>query len=54
LLSIIENDFGRLVPQDLNVTQSHDRVTREIRSFYLGSKHVGIESVDEMIAVGLK
>ncbi|XP_039231071.1 juvenile hormone esterase isoform X1 [Drosophila yakuba] len=51
LLSIIENDFGRLVPQDLNVTQSHDRVTREIRSFYLGSKHVGIESVDEMIAL---
>ncbi|XP_033165949.1 esterase B1 isoform X1 [Drosophila mauritiana] len=51
LLGIIENDFGRLVPQDLNVTQSHDRVTREIRSFYLGSKHVGIESVDEMIAL---
>ncbi|XP_016989184.2 esterase B1 isoform X1 [Drosophila rhopaloa] len=51
LLSIIENDFGRLVPQDLNVTQYHDRVTREIRSFYLGSKHVGIESVDEMIAL---
>ncbi|XP_017084128.1 juvenile hormone esterase isoform X2 [Drosophila eugracilis] len=51
LLSIIENDFGRLVPQDLNVTQSHDRVTREIRSFYLGNKHVGIESVDEMIAL---
>lgn len=51
LLNIIENDFGRLVPQDLNVTQSHDRVTREIRSFYLGNKHVGLESVDEMIAV---
>ncbi|KAH8347154.1 hypothetical protein KR059_005865 [Drosophila kikkawai] len=51
LLSIIENDFGRLVPQDLNVTHVHDRVTREIRSFYLGNKHVGIESVDEMIAL---
>ncbi|KAH8383547.1 hypothetical protein KR009_009262 [Drosophila setifemur] len=51
LLSIIENDFGRLVPLDLNVTNAHDRVTREIRSFYLGNKHVGIESVDEMIAL---
>ncbi|XP_016950193.1 juvenile hormone esterase isoform X3 [Drosophila biarmipes] len=51
LLNIIENDFGRLVPQDLNVSQSHDRVTREIRTFYLGNKHVGIESVDEMIAL---
>ncbi|XP_026840126.1 esterase B1 isoform X2 [Drosophila persimilis] len=51
LLGIIENDFGRLVPQDLNATHVHDRVTREIRSFYLGNKHVGIESVDEMIAL---
>ncbi|KAH8326234.1 hypothetical protein KR067_004032 [Drosophila pandora] len=51
LLQIIENDFGRLVPHDLNVTHVHDRVTREIRAFYLGNKHVGIESVDEMIAL---
>ncbi|KAH8337615.1 hypothetical protein KR074_000397 [Drosophila pseudoananassae] len=51
LLQIIENDFGRLVPHDLNVTHVHDRVTREIRTFYLGNKHVGIESVDEMIAL---
>ncbi|XP_062123792.1 juvenile hormone esterase isoform X2 [Drosophila sulfurigaster albostrigata] len=51
LLGIIENDFGRLVPHDLNVTHVHDRVTREIRSFYLGNKHVGLESVDEMIAL---
>ncbi|XP_032312060.1 juvenile hormone esterase isoform X1 [Drosophila ananassae] len=51
LLQIIENDFGRLVPRDLNVTHVHDRVTREIRAFYLGNKHVGIESVDEMIAL---
>ncbi|XP_002072946.3 esterase B1 isoform X2 [Drosophila willistoni] len=51
LLQIIENDFGRLVPHDLNVSDSHDRVTREIRNFYLGNKHVGIESVDEMIAL---
>ncbi|XP_017968989.1 esterase B1 isoform X3 [Drosophila navojoa] len=51
LLNIIENDFGRLVPHDLNVSHAHDRVTREIRSFYLGNKHVGLESVDEMIAL---
>ncbi|XP_073818275.1 juvenile hormone esterase isoform X2 [Musca autumnalis] len=51
LLDIIENDFTRLVPRDLNVTDDRDRVTREIRQFYLGNKHVGVESVDEMIAL---
>lgn len=51
LLQILENDFGRLVPRDLNITDERSRVTREMRQFYLGSKHVGVESVDEMIAV---
>ncbi|XP_058988325.1 juvenile hormone esterase isoform X2 [Musca domestica] len=51
LLDIIENDFTRLVPRDLNVTDDRERVTREIRQFYLGNKQVGIESVDEMIAL---
>ncbi|XP_013097162.2 juvenile hormone esterase isoform X1 [Stomoxys calcitrans] len=51
LLEIIENDFTRLVPRDLNVTDERERVTREIRQFYLGNKQVGIESVDEMIAL---
>ncbi|KAM7363426.1 esterase B1 isoform 2-T2 [Cochliomyia hominivorax] len=50
LLQIIENDFERLVPHDLNATD-RNRVSRDIRQFYLGSKHVGIESVDEMIAL---
>lgn len=40
-----------MVPHDLNVTDHRSRISREIRQFYLGSKHVGIESVDEMIAV---
>lgn len=40
-----------MVPRDLNVTDGRERVTRDIRQFYLGSKQVGIESVDEMIAV---
>ncbi|XP_046806067.1 juvenile hormone esterase isoform X2 [Lucilia cuprina] len=51
LLQIIENDFERLVPHDLNVTDQRPRVSRDIRQFYLGSKQVGIESVDEMIAL---
>nr|AID61338.1 esterase [Calliphora stygia] len=51
LLQIIENDFERLVPHDLNVTDQLVRVSRDIRQFYLGSKQVGIESVDEMIAL---
>lgn len=51
LLEIIENDFERLVPHDLNVTDNRPRVTRDIRQFYLGPKKVGVESVDEMIAV---
>lgn len=40
-----------MVPRDLNVTDERERVTRDIRQFYLGNKQVGIESVDEMIAV---
>lgn len=51
LLPILDNDFGRLVPRDLNITDELSRVTREMRQFYLGSKHVSIDSVDEMIAV---
>lgn len=51
LLEIIENDFDRLVPSDLNVTDQRPNVSRDMRQFYLGSKQVGIESVDEMIAV---
>ncbi|XP_075145188.1 esterase B1 isoform X3 [Haematobia irritans] len=51
LLEIIENDFTRLVPRDLNVTDERERVTREMRQFYLGNKQVGVESVDEMIAL---
>nr|XP_014089899.1 esterase E4 isoform X1 [Bactrocera oleae] len=51
LLEIIENDFSRMVPRDLNVTDERERVTRDIRQFYLGNKQVGIESVDEMIAL---
>ncbi|XP_050321068.1 esterase E4 isoform X1 [Bactrocera neohumeralis] len=51
LLEIIENDFARMVPRDLNVTDDRERVTRDIRQFYLGNKQVGIESVDEMIAL---
>ncbi|XP_036324354.1 esterase B1 isoform X3 [Rhagoletis pomonella] len=50
LLEIIENDFSRMVPRDLNVTDERERVTRDIRQFYLGNKQVGVESVDEMIA----
>ncbi|XP_037955973.1 venom carboxylesterase-6-like [Teleopsis dalmanni] len=51
LLQIIENDFARMIPRDLNVTDDIDYVTREIRQFYLGSKSVGIESVEELIAL---
>ncbi|XP_053947009.1 esterase E4 isoform X2 [Anastrepha ludens] len=51
LLEIIENDFSRMVPRDLNVTDERARVTRDIRQFYLGAKQVGVDSVDEMIAL---
>ena len=50
-MEIIENDFDRLVPNDLNVTDQRTSVSRDMRQFYLGSKQVGVESVDEMIAV---
>uniref|UniRef100_A0A1A9X418 Carboxylic ester hydrolase n=1 Tax=Glossina brevipalpis TaxID=37001 RepID=A0A1A9X418_9MUSC len=51
LLQIIENDFERMIPKDLNVTTERGRVTREIRQFYLGNKSVSTDSVDEMIAL---
>uniref|UniRef100_W8BIG0 Carboxylic ester hydrolase n=1 Tax=Ceratitis capitata TaxID=7213 RepID=W8BIG0_CERCA len=51
LLEIIENDFSRMIPRDLNVTGASERVTRDIRQFYLGTKQVGVDSVDEMIAL---
>uniref|UniRef100_A0A1A9ZHC1 Carboxylic ester hydrolase n=1 Tax=Glossina pallidipes TaxID=7398 RepID=A0A1A9ZHC1_GLOPL len=51
LLEIIENDFERMIPKDLNVTTNRSRVTREIRQFYLGTKSVSADSVDEMIAL---
>ncbi|XP_067618115.1 carboxylic ester hydrolase isoform X2 [Eurosta solidaginis] len=51
LLELIENDFSRMVPRDLNVTEDLKGVTRDIRQFYLGAKPVGEDSVDEMIAL---
>ncbi|XP_037897614.1 esterase B1 isoform X1 [Glossina fuscipes] len=51
LLEIIENDFARMIPKDLNVTGDRNRVTREIRQFYLGTKTVSVDSVNEMIAL---
>lgn len=56
LLQVIDSDFIRLLPADLNMTGGRNSyeaqsVSREMRNFYLGSRSVGIETAEEMINV---
>jgi acetylcholinesterase len=54
LLMKYENDFTRLVPTDLNITQGRyssegDLVADRIRDFYLGGRTITEDTVEEMI-----
>lgn len=56
LLDVINSDFIRLIPTDLNVTGGRNsyeaqNVSREMRQFYLGSRIVGHDTTEEMINV---
>lgn len=56
LLQVIDSDFVRLIPADLNMTGGRDSfeahsVSREMRNFYIGARSVGIETAEEMINV---
>lgn len=49
-----ENDFNRLIPTDLNITQGRysseaDLVTDRIRDFYLGGRPITENTKEEMI-----
>jgi acetylcholinesterase len=55
-LSTYENEFNRLVPLDLNVTNGRfssegDLVSDRIRDFYLGGRQISEETVEEMINI---
>lgn len=56
LLNTYENDFNRLIPLDLNVTNGRyssegDLVSDRIRDFYLGGRPLTEETAEEMIAI---
>lgn len=57
LLEIIDKDFIRLIPIDLNVTggrdssEAHDLSSR-MREFYIGPRTVSEDTIEEMINVG--
>lgn len=58
LLQVIDSDFVRLVPGDLNMTGGRNsfeaqNLSREMRNFYIGSRSVGLETAEEMINVHL-
>ncbi|CRL07130.1 CLUMA_CG020125, isoform A [Clunio marinus] len=54
LLDKYENDFNRLIPTDLNVTQGRNSseanlVADRIRDFYLGGRPISQDTIEEMI-----
>lgn len=54
LLAVIDQDFIRLIPTDLNVTGGRDsheaaRLAKAMRQFYIGSKPVNEDTLSEMI-----
>lgn len=56
ILEILDNDFSRLIPQDLELNdfgEDIDYVTQKMREFYLGSRHVSTDTIEEMIFVSI-
>lgn len=56
LLEILDNDFSRLIPNDLELngfSEDIDYVTQKMREFYLGSRHVSTDTIEEMIFVSI-
>lgn len=56
LLEILDNDFSRLIPPDLELngySEDIDYVTQKMREFYLGSRHVSTDTIEEMIFVSI-
>lgn len=58
MLDTIEKDFIRLVPIDLKVPGGRDseqalKISQEIRNFYLGTRPVSEETLEEMIYVNI-
>ena len=52
MLETIDNDFSRLIPEDLDVGFGDvENITRTIREFYLGNRHVSTDTIEEMIFV---
>lgn len=56
LLEILDNDFSRLIPSDLELngfSEDIESVTQKMRDFYLGSRHVSTDTIEEMIFVSI-
>lgn len=58
LLKVIDNDFVRLVPHDLQVpggaySPHAENLSQIIREFYIGSRSVSMNTVEEMIFVSI-
>lgn len=56
LLEIIEKDFIRLIPIDLNVTGGRESeeaqaLSNHMREFYIGPRTVSEDTIEEMINV---
>lgn len=56
LLEIIDKDFIRLIPTDLNVTGGRDSeearaLSSRMREFYIGPRTVSEDTIEEMINV---
>lgn len=54
LLEVIDQDFIRLIPTDLNVTGGREsgeaaRLAKSMRQFYIGNRPVNQDSLEEMI-----
>lgn len=54
LLTKLEADFTRVVPDDLNITDRYEasQCANTIRQQYLGHKPVSTENIDDLIKVG--
>lgn len=56
LLEIIDKDFIRLIPNDLNIPGGRNsneakNVSKDIRQFYIGPRPVNEDTIEEMINV---
>lgn len=55
---MIDNDFIRLVPRDLNITGGKESaegqlIANKMRDFYIGARSISDDTIEEMIYVNI-